>query len=288
MSGDGGERAATRLDGLQATLQAARKYEDDALWYRVRYTQAAARLGREPKQQARMAAVDLCAKLLDKLDEIDHWYTCRHATTELRDFLGGVAPRSLIVLASALLEEEPDEVEPTPNSKSTDPKSPNRLVSRLLGWLRPLLERLADAGEGKDHPSSDATPVDPGVLKKQLMAFANKPCDTDVSKEFHSEITHPRIVAYVIAKYESMDFYTAYNLACYYARTHEWPKVKQYLSEAAELGGDPVIKQARRDPALKTYLADTGNRAEFDKLVEGLEDDRAPSVAAGAISKDPA
>lgn len=284
MNGEGHERATIRLDELQATLEAASNYDEDALWYRVRYTQAVAWLGHEPKEKARKAAVDLCAKLLDRLANIDHLPRRKRSTMELRDFLRSVAPRSFIVLASALQEEGQRQRAKTDAKTQCAPLK--AALTKLLAPLKALLKRLSSALLGEDRPPCIATSVNAEMLKKQLIAFADHPCDTNVSQEFHHQVTHPAIVAYVIAKYGTMDFYTAYNVACYYARIHEWSKVEQYLRTAVELGGEKVREQALRDPALKTYLADKENRARLDKLAEGLEDPK-PTPAGATPSKAP-
>jgi hypothetical protein len=238
----GWERATVLLNELQETLEGAGNHERDALWYRVRYTQTVAWLGRKPKE-ARQAAVDLCATLLVRLARIDHWYTSRRSTTELREFLRSIRPRSLNVLASALQEDR-----------------------------RPPLE------PGRPSASHELpTAVDIETLKQQLVAFANAPENPDVSRRFDQEVTHPVVVAYVIKAYGTLDVGTAYNLACYYARIERWAEVEQYLHSAVELGGILVAEQAQRDPALEHYLDNKGNRAKLDKLVEGLRDPDAPS-----------
>jgi tetratricopeptide (TPR) repeat protein len=279
--GNGPERARSRLEELQRTLEATGEQEQEAMWYRVRYTQAVAGLGREPSE-ARRAAVDLCATLLDRLGEIDHRRTRRRSTKELRDFLRSVRPRTLVVLASALEEE------------GRPPRAEPPTATTLLARLKALWEKLVRAlqavlgielGESVAASAGLAAPVDPNTLAAQLKAFAEKPDDPNVSDEFDLRVTHEAVVAHVITAYGSQEDATAYNLACYYARVRRWSDAEQSLHLAVELGGARLGEQALKDQALNTYLADAKRRSRLKKLIDGLKDPE-PTPADDAPSKN--
>jgi hypothetical protein len=288
MNDNGHGRTAARLDELQVTLEKAGNYDEDALWYRVRYTQAVACLGEGSKGEAREAAVDLCGRLLDRLDNLNDWFKRGRTVAELRDFLNSVAPRSLVVLASALLEEVGGETpESALNQHSPPTVGSGTAISRLRQSVKEFLKSLLDTQRRDDLAARVFPSVDKRILKKQLLKFAEDPCDPKVSAEFHRLITPTAIVDYVLEKYGVLDFYTAYNLACYYARKDAWRDVKHYLHSALELGAEKVRDQALGDPALKAYLADKGNRAEFDKLAKAVIDDPESSTAGAVPPHDP-
>jgi tetratricopeptide (TPR) repeat protein len=113
--GDAGrESALKRLEGLRKELENPDERPQDPVWYRVRYTQAVLRITVEPRAgagtkrkapEAREAAIDLCANLVSVLDALEGRRRRNRSDQASADFLRAVQPMSLILLASALLED---------------------------------------------------------------------------------------------------------------------------------------------------------------------------------------
>jgi tetratricopeptide (TPR) repeat protein len=102
--GNGRQAALGRLEGLRAELEGAGNAARDPLWYRVRYMQAVAQITTDAVV-AHAAAVDLCARLVSRLDQIEGQRRRTAADERERAFLFGVQPMALVLLASALKQE---------------------------------------------------------------------------------------------------------------------------------------------------------------------------------------
>lgn len=225
--------AVNRFKVVQEFPETARRHLDEPLWYRLRYTEAVAWLhpSKGNTRTAWVSAVDVCHELLEKRKK----WAVRRGTKALQRFLEEAEARCLVVLASALVEEE-------------------------LPESRPYAE------------FESVSAVDRETLKQQLRAWATAPDDQATESGFDEATKHDQVAAYVRDKLAPLDAGASYNLACYHARRKDFTRAREQLHSALELGGPALARLALRDAALVEYREDNTRREEIEELLEALED----------------
>jgi tetratricopeptide (TPR) repeat protein len=245
------EGAVRRLDEVR---DAVGDRTADELWFRVRYCTAIGHLDRQTRvDEARRAAVELCAEMLDqrpwgrlrlphlaswvpraldrllrKLDwllwRVFRWRVPASVEKADRAYLRSVLPSALLFLASALQQDPTRPVGPRPITLKT--------LRKALGDLRKA----------------------PGQSGVGLARF-------------DSAVTHRALVDFVVGELSRKLQLTAealYNRACYDARVAErapqsparWKEVESHLHEAMRRGGPGLASWALEDPTLVKFRSD--------------------------------
>jgi tetratricopeptide (TPR) repeat protein len=253
------DRALDRLADVSAEIS---DNTADELWFRVRYCTAIGHLGLAPRtDEARGAAVELCAEILDQRP----WRRSRlpHLVSWLPHALDQLLRKLDWLLWGLYRIRVPANVEKADRAY-------------LCGVLPSALLFLASAlQQDPGRPDGDRT-ITFETLRKALGELRNAPDSSDALARFDQAVTHSALVDFVVRKRRRQLSLTAealYNRACYEARVVEadptpdgWAEVSRHLHEAMRRGGPGLAKWALEDPTLKEFRSEPARLAALRKV----------------------